>query len=169
MASLRTASSALAPEPGERLGSIVADGMHALFRGIGPPPTPTVRRNLVVETAAFVHETIRLGFSQATLTDTYLPLTVTRDWYAPDDWEALTQTVEALSPVVRDLSEALRLLARASVTDDRLLAMLSIAAGAARALPRGSKGISRGRALGWFCTGRRLWLKGDGGLSPGMS
>jgi hypothetical protein len=35
--------------------------------------------------------------------------------------------------------------------------------------PRGSEGISRCRALGWFCTGRRLWLKGDGGLSPGMS
>ena len=84
---------------------------------------------MLIEAADLVHELVRSRFSQATIAETYEVLTVVRRWYDASEWEALVPNVESLKHVARDLAEALSLLARANVTDDRLASVLPVVTG----------------------------------------
>jgi hypothetical protein len=128
IAAIRVAYADLAPSPGEGAGRSLADNVESLFRKLGPPPAAP-REELLIEVAALVHDLVRARFSQATIADTYEVLAVIKRWYDDSEWETLAPGIDALKHVSRDLSEALALLARAGVTDDRLVSALPLVTG----------------------------------------
>ena len=128
LSAIRSACAELTPLPGDDVGRGLANGLDRLFRRIGPP-TAASRTPVLVEAANLVHELVRSRFSQATIAETYDVLTVIRTWYDAAEWEALVPEVDSLKHVSRDLAEALSLLARANVTDDRLALVLPVVTG----------------------------------------
>jgi hypothetical protein len=129
LGAIRIAGSELNPIPGDDVGKCLADHIYKLFRSIGPPTSSASRKELLIEVADLVHELVRSRFSQATLAETYEVLRVLRGWYDSREWEALVPDVDSLRHVARDLSEAISLLARANVTDDRLISILPVVTG----------------------------------------
>ena len=128
LSAIRGACAELNPLPGESAGRRLAFNLESLFRSVGPP-TSASRKAVLIETADLVHELVRSRFSQATIAETYEVLMVIRKWYDAAEWEAVVSEVESLKRVARDLTEALSLLARAKVTDDRLMSVLPVVTG----------------------------------------
>ena len=128
LSAIRSACAELTPLPGDDVGRGLAHGLDRLFRRVGPPIAGS-RTAVLIEAANLVHELVRSRFSQATIAETYDVLTVIRTWYDAAEWEALVPDVESLKHVSRDLAEALSLLARANVTDDRLASVLPVVTG----------------------------------------
>jgi hypothetical protein len=112
-------------ELGENVGTEFSKLMDDSFRSTGPPSVPATKQSLVEDAARLVHEFVRAKFSTATRANTYGVLDVLRSWYKQPEWARLAETSQALHILRVDISEALRLLVQAGVTDDALSGRLA--------------------------------------------
>ena len=80
-----------------------------------------------------VHDIIRTRFSQATDPSTYSALDVLKRWFHPHEWEDVATESAALQAIAVDASEAITLLVKAGVTDDRMRVSLALTVGSNRA------------------------------------
>ena len=114
---------------GSELASLISDS----FRKVGPPPSESLRKEIVGVAAQVVHDIIRTRFSQATDPSTYSALDVLKRWFHPHEWEDVATESAALQAIVADASEAITLLVKAGVTDDRMRVSLALTVGSNRA------------------------------------
>jgi hypothetical protein len=90
-----------------------------------------LKRDLVGVAAQIVHDIVRVRFSQATDPATYEALDVLRRWFRQDEWEELAE-MPAVRAIADDCIEAITLLSKAGVTDDRLRTSLALTLGSDR-------------------------------------
>lgn len=113
----------------EAAGRELAALLYDSFRTVGTPSHEPLKKEIAVAAAQIVHDIVRVRFSQATDPATYEVLDVLYRWFRPHAWEELADAVPALRAVADDILEAVRLLARAGVTDARMRASLVLAVG----------------------------------------
>ena len=149
-------------EPGPRIGLALALLVEQPFRRVGSPKGD-LRRKIAILVASLVHQIVRARFSYAPDPKTYEPVDVPRGWFSTGEWREVVDAPE-FSDLRTDVGEALRLLVRAGVTDDRLLKVVDTVAGDA----------DRARILRADVAGRILdanpegiaWLLGRRAVSP---
>ena len=115
--------------PAEGAGSALGGLIHDSFRRLGPPPTAAIRRELVATVADVVHDIVRVRFAQATQPSTYDALEVLSRWFQPHEWEDLVADLAQVHAIAGDLLEAITLLAKAGITDQRMREALRVASG----------------------------------------
>ena len=114
---------------GSELAALISDS----FRRVGPPASESLRKEIVGVAAQVMHDIIRTRFSQATDPSTYNALDVLKRWFRPHEWEDVATESAALQAIAADASEAIMLLAKAGVTDDRMRVSLALTVGSERA------------------------------------
>ena len=124
LSTLRTFYSQEPIEPGQNAGVVFAKWVNETFRSVGPPTDSETRTEVAEEAARIVHELVRARFSLATSPSTYAVIDTLHSWYKPYEWASLAEKSPALSLLRADISEALRLLIQAGITDDRLFEKL---------------------------------------------
>jgi hypothetical protein len=102
--------------PGRSLASVV----ETAFSSSGLPETDDVRVSVTDDALALVARMVRIRFSLATDGTTYSVLDVFRGWVRSHDWPDFIGRATSARLVSDDLLQALRILARAGVTDDVL-------------------------------------------------
>lgn len=117
-------------EPGPACGRHLSNLVETAIKRSGLPKDPTLLRELTSAVGACVQALMRARFSSALDSGTYEALEMARGWFAPHDWPSVAAQVPELAHVARDLSEVIALLARAGVTDDRLMRGLVVTLGA---------------------------------------
>ena len=95
------------------------------------PESIGVKQDVARQTAALIHEIVRSGFSQAAESRTYEALAVVEEWFTRREWRTLCESESSvdIARVGEDIGEALLLLARLGLTDDRLRLSLQTACG----------------------------------------
>ena len=110
---------------GSELAALISDS----FRRVGPPASESLRKEIVGVAAQVMHDIIRTRFSQATDPSTYNALDVLKRWFRPHEWEDVATESAALQAIAADASEAIMLLVKAGVTDDRMRVSLALTVG----------------------------------------
>jgi hypothetical protein len=116
----------------ESAGSELATMISNAFQRFGPPKPEGLRKEVVEAAAQVVHDVIRTHFSQATDPSTYDVLDVLKRWFRPHEWEDIAKGTAAIQFIADDASEAIALLAKAGVADNRMRACLGLALGSER-------------------------------------
>jgi hypothetical protein len=112
-------------EAGNELAALVTDA----FRSNQLPESDDVRQLVAEEAIQFIDRIVKARFSLATEVSTYAVLDILRGWFRPAEWTDFTSESPAARVVTGDLSEGLRILVRAGLTDDELYRRLVMATG----------------------------------------
>jgi hypothetical protein len=147
-------------EPGRALGALI----RALGRK-GEPLRAKVLHELATQIFSVVHMLVRSRFSLATEPVTYDAIRVIRGWFPPGRWARWlgdeADRASAITAVIRDVTEAIALLAKQGTCDDVLFEQLALVCESrekARAKARGLAANLRGLApdvQAWLMTGER--------------
>ncbi|MCC6263995.1 MAG: hypothetical protein IT169_10490 [Bryobacterales bacterium] len=129
---LRTVYASSTKDPGEDVGSIFKGFLTDCFVHDGLPTDSSLLNEVAEESLGMVHQFIRARFPLATAHETYSALEVARGWYREVDWLSFAEQSAAASLVSRDLTDALEMLVRAGVSDEKLFSMLVVSAGGER-------------------------------------
>jgi len=124
LSTLRTFYSQEPIEPGHNAGVVLAKWINETFRGVGPPIDAETKTQVAEESARLVHELVRARFSLATAPTTYAVIDTLHSWYKPHEWARFAEKSPALLLLRNDISEALKLLIQAGITDDNLFEKL---------------------------------------------
>jgi hypothetical protein len=116
-------------EPGVGCGRQLSNLVETGTKRAGLSKDTTLLRELTAAVGGCVQALMRARFSSALDSGTYEALEMARGWFAPHDWAGVAEQTPELAVVARDLREAIALLARAGVTDDRLMRALTITLG----------------------------------------
>jgi hypothetical protein len=110
---------------GRELGTLLFNS----FSRVGQPTLDPLKREIAAATSQLVHDIVRVRFSHATDPGTYEALEVLRRWFRPHEWEELATGTPTLIAIADDVQEAITLLAKAGVTDNRMKVSLVLAVG----------------------------------------
>lgn len=116
-------------EPGAGCGRQLSNLVDIGTKRAGLSREATLLRELTSAVGACVQALMRARFSAALDSGTYEAVEMARGWFAPHDWPAVAEQTPELAVVARDLCEVIALLARAGVTDDRLMRALTVTLG----------------------------------------
>jgi hypothetical protein len=126
---LNSVYSAKPKEPGASAGDCVRRILVESMQNVPAPVTTEVINELAEESLRLVHGIVRARFSCVTAEETYAAMEVVRGWYRDYAWEDFADESPSARLIARDLKEALELLIRAGVADDRLYSRLALASG----------------------------------------
>jgi hypothetical protein len=95
-----------------------------------------VIEHVAARTLRLTHTLVRIRFSLAADDRAYEPVVHVREWFQPHQWARFLEQCADARPVVRDLREAILLLARQGRTDQQLLKRLELVSGSEVAAQR---------------------------------
>lgn len=119
--------------PGVGCGRQLSNLVELGIKRAGLSKDTTLLRELTSAVGACVQALMRARFSAALDSGTYDAVDMARSWFASHDWADVAEHTRELEVVARDLCEAIALLARAGVTDDRLIRALTVTLGSEKA------------------------------------
>jgi hypothetical protein len=119
------------------------EACRALARMVRPRSKTSpneVERDVIEQVAArtlrLTHTLVRIRFSLAADDRAYEPVVHVREWFQPHQWARFLEQCADARPVVRDLREAILLLARQGRTDQQLMKRLELVSGSEAAAQR---------------------------------
>ncbi len=129
IAALRPKMVGALAEPGDDLGGRLRDVFLAAFHGTRAPESLAVAEEAAEEAAGLVHDLVRTQFTLVTDASVYASLEVPRSWFPKGFWPRFAGKSPAVALIKKDISDAISLLAKQSVTDPALLEQLAALVG----------------------------------------
>lgn len=129
LSTFRTVITETLPDPGAAPGAKLAALVKTAFSNVELPKDKAALLETVEEVAGVVHDVVRLRFSFATESSTYLALKEMGYLLSKDQWENVAKKSRMMNMVVQDITEALLILGRQGISDSALLDQLTTAAG----------------------------------------
>lgn len=111
-------------EPGLNAGQCLQEMLRTAFAGINSLETTVVIKKAIEDIAGFIHDIARTQISLVTESSLYGALDVLKSRFSPPEWRYIAENSANLQLVKRDIRDALTLLARQGITDEKLFDQL---------------------------------------------
>lgn len=147
LASLQNGITATDLEPGESPGTSLAGFVRQAFDQVPKSKNLGSMLECGDEVASVINALIQLRFSLATEADTYRTLKMVKAQMLAHEWEKHATQSLAIGRIVRDITEAILILARQGITDAALSDGLIVAAGSPKRAKRVMKNLANSAGL----------------------
>lgn len=112
---------------GSDTGKVVEGFFADAFRNVGQPKSLDKATDVVVEFSLFLHDLVRTRFSLATEGEVYMAMRVPSRWFVGRMWPKNAR--KSLTVLAFDIEEAITLLAKQGIADNKLLESLALMKG----------------------------------------
>ena len=110
--------------PGDDLGKTIQNLFTSAFVGVQAPETLEVTYKTAEEATGLVHDIIRTQISTVTDPSIYASIAAVRMWFPKDGWRIFSPQSESVQRLIRNLLDAMTLLAKQQITDIELFDQL---------------------------------------------